>query len=411
MLDICDTLERAGFDTWCVGGAVRDALLGLPNADWDLATAATPQQIMRLFKRTVKLGVEHGTVGVLDRANRAHEVTTFRRDVETDGRHARVAFGVSLDEDLARRDFTINAIAYKPRTEVLRDPFAGREDLARGVIRAVGRPADRMREDRLRALRAIRFAARFAFTIDDATWAAVVASVPDLPRLSPERVTQELEKTMEQVRRPSLALERWRASGALRALAPPLGDMDDRTIASLDCLPMPGLGPRREARRENRLSALFWGLDGETARNAGLALRFSRRRADWIGALADAWRRLGPGIERALDAGLAPDQAQVRRWVAAVGRTRTDAFWRIVAARQAGDARFVRRIYRRAIRTAFRDPVEIGDLAIDGNDIQRLGIAPGPRMREILESLLNAVLTDPSLNTPDQLMALTARWR
>ena len=95
VLDIYDKLERAGYDTWCVGGAVRDALLGLPNADWDLATAATPQEVMRLFRRHVPLGVEHGTVGVLDRHNVAHEVTTFRRDVETDGRHAVVKFGAT----------------------------------------------------------------------------------------------------------------------------------------------------------------------------------------------------------------------------------------------------------------------------------------------------------------------------
>src|SRR5919201_6630017 len=106
--EIARRLERAGFETWCVGGAVRDALLGHPHLDWDLATAATPKEVRRLFRRTVPLGVEFGTVGVLDEHGTMHEVTTFRRDVQTDGRHAKVLFGASLDDDLARRDFTVN---------------------------------------------------------------------------------------------------------------------------------------------------------------------------------------------------------------------------------------------------------------------------------------------------------------
>ena len=159
--EIVARLERAGFETWCVGGAVRDALLGHPHLDWDFATAATPAQVMRVFKRTVPVGVEFGTVGVFDSANTMHEVTTFRRDVNTDGRHAVVEFGASLDDDLARRDFTVNAIAYHPKTTELRDPFEGRLDLQRGLIRAVGMATERMREDRLRALRGIRFASRF----------------------------------------------------------------------------------------------------------------------------------------------------------------------------------------------------------------------------------------------------------
>src|SRR5262249_44945368 len=120
---ISERLERAGYETWCVGGAIRGALLGHAPAGWGPATAAPPREVMRLFRRTVDIGVEHGTVGVLDTRGVLHEVTTFRRDVRTDGRHAVVEFGASLDEDLARRDFTINAIAYSPSRAVLHDPF------------------------------------------------------------------------------------------------------------------------------------------------------------------------------------------------------------------------------------------------------------------------------------------------
>src|SRR3982751_1453350 len=151
---IAERLDRAGFETWCVGGAVRDAMLGHPHLDWDLATAATPQQIQNVFRRTVPVGIDFGTVGVLDDAGVMHEVTTFRRDVDTDGRHAVVEFGASLDDDLARRDLTMNAIAWSPRRQVLHDPFGGQADIRAKLVRAVGVPAERMAEDRLRALRA-----------------------------------------------------------------------------------------------------------------------------------------------------------------------------------------------------------------------------------------------------------------
>src|SRR3954463_8479321 len=140
VLEIAERLESAGFEAWCVGGAVRDALLGHPHLDWDLATSATPQEVRNLFgaRMTIPVGIEFGTVGVLDRTGIMHEVTTFRRDVRTDGRHAEVEFGVSLEDDLARRDFTITALAFSPKTGDLRDPFDGRGDLERRLLRAVG---------------------------------------------------------------------------------------------------------------------------------------------------------------------------------------------------------------------------------------------------------------------------------
>src|SRR5438093_13191319 len=129
VLKIAKRLEDSGFETWCVGGAIRDNLLGLENHDFDLTTAAPPEELLRLFKRTVPVGIEHGTVAVLDAHNRPHEVTTFRRDIKTDGRHAVVAVGVSLMDDLARRDVTINAIAYHHGRHESRDPFKGVDDL------------------------------------------------------------------------------------------------------------------------------------------------------------------------------------------------------------------------------------------------------------------------------------------
>src|SRR3954463_12199381 len=245
---IAKRLEEAGFETWCVGGAVRDALLGHPHLDWDLATAAKPPEVRKLFKRTVPVGVEFGTIGVLDHNNVMHEVTTFRRDVQTDGRHAVVEFGASLDEDLARRDYTINAIAYSPSKDEIRDTYGGQKDLDGKLIRAVGDPRDRMREDRLRALRAIRFAARFGFAIERDTYDAIVESAAELTRLSAERVKQEIEKTMDQVKLPSKAFAMWRDTGAFGTLIPSLARVSDGQLLPLDHLRRPLL-PRRPARR------------------------------------------------------------------------------------------------------------------------------------------------------------------
>ncbi|MFH0903045.1 MAG: hypothetical protein V2A73_20645, partial [Pseudomonadota bacterium] len=148
---ICRRLDSAGFEAWVVGGCVRDALLGLPAKDWDVATNAQPGQIGRLFRRTIPTGIKHGTITVLE-GEMAVEVTTFRGEgAYSDARRPDyVVFGVSLEEDLARRDFTVNAIAFDPQSERMVDPFGGRDDIRRRCIRAVGNPADRFREDGLR---------------------------------------------------------------------------------------------------------------------------------------------------------------------------------------------------------------------------------------------------------------------
>src|SRR2546423_7019380 len=169
VLKISQKLENAGYETWCVGGAVRDNLLGLENHDFDLTTAGPPATVQQLFKRTVPVGIAHGTVAVLDANNQPHEVTTFRMDIQTDGRHAVVEFGVSLMDDLARRDFTINAIAYHPLRHDWQDPFQGQQDLGKRLIRSVGDPNWRFLGDHFRGLRAPRFRARLQFWVHPPT--------------------------------------------------------------------------------------------------------------------------------------------------------------------------------------------------------------------------------------------------
>ena len=411
--DIARTLEDAGFETWCVGGAVRDALLGHQHLDWDIATAATPPQVRRLFKRTVPVGIQFGTIGVLDPKGVMHEVTTFRRDVRTDGRHAEVEFGASLDEDLARRDFTVNAIAYSPSKKELRDPFDGRGDLARKLIRAVGDPEARMREDRLRALRALRFAARFGFAIEPATWNAIRASASHLGRLSMERVKQEIEKSMEQVARPSAAFARWRESGAFAKVVPALASVNDVTLAAVDAMAQPSAKAHPE-RRIDRITALFSDLSPKEAAKALKTLRFSNADVHWVRDVLERWRAVETPLRSTLAGTKRASDVAVRRWVAVTGRVRVGAVMRLAAARfgaeraaglPAPTAEAVASAYRRMQRTAFRDPVEIGDLAVDGDDLRGAGVALGPAIGRTLEALLEWVLEDPARNTRAKLLA------
>jgi len=413
VLKLAKTLEDAGFETWCVGGAVRDAMLGKQNLDWDFATAAAPDQVRKIFRRTVPVGIEFGTIGVLDEANVMHEVTTFRRDVQTDGRHAVVEFGASLDEDLARRDFTINAIAYSPTRKVVHDPFSGEKDLRAGIVRAVGEPADRMKEDRLRALRAIRFAARYGFQIESRTWDAIVESAPHMTRLSPERVRQEIEKVMDQVALPSAAFAKWRDSGAFGTLIPDIAGATALQLRAIDHLRRPILATRPQ-RRVLRIAMLLAAAPAGRAAQTLKALRFSNATGSWISSLLDALAKLEPPMRAALASPAGATDADTRRWVSTAGRTRFASVLRLAdarwwAEREAGSnapsSSSVSSLHRRALRIAYRDPVELSDLAVDGTDLQKLGIT-GPALGKALHALLDAVVRDPSLNTPDRLLAL-----
>jgi tRNA nucleotidyltransferase (CCA-adding enzyme) len=412
-------LEDAGFETWCVGGAIRDALLrretthhGIDELDWDLATAARPEDVRRLFRRTVPVGIAFGTVGVLDSAGVMHEVTTFRRDVKTDGRHAVVEFGDSIEGDLARRDFTLNAIAFHPDRKEFCDPFDGRSDLARKIVRAVGVPAERMREDRLRALRGIRFASRLRFQLDPETWQAILDSAPHMGRLSAERVKQEMEKTMDQVECPSAAFRLWQSSGAFSTLIPALGDASSVELATPDHLATPIAGARAN-RRVLRLIALFAAVPAKQVLKVLKDLRFSNSDAAWISSVCSHWQALSGEMAFALAAG-SPPPAVLRRWAAITGRTRLASVMRLAAARWAAeravgmaapDGAAIHSAYRKAIRVAYRDAVEVADLAIDGTDLAELGIS-GPAVGQTLRNLLETVITDPGANTREHLLQL-----
>ena len=366
VLKIAQTLEDAGFETWCVGGAIRDNLLGMPNHDFDLTTAAPPQDVQKLFRRTVPVGIEHGTVVVLDAGNKPHEVTTFRKDIETDGRHAVVAFGVSLMDDLARRDFTINAMAYHPIRHEWRDPFQGAQDLEKKLIRSVGDPNWRFQEDYLRILRALRFSARFEFRIHARTLEAAKANVQGLAQLSAERVRDEWFKGIQTAKKVSKLVALWKDIGAKRIWLPELGD-----AAGVDKLP-----------RDPVVLTAYIAKDP-----ASLLTRLKCANRDIErGRAIGKWRDHYPEPK---------DAARVRKWMADVGEYVDDL---LIGASDA---------VRKAVANvqAENPPLALKDLAVKGDDLIAAGVRPGPDVGETLARLLDEVLEDPSRNTKQYLLS------
>jgi tRNA nucleotidyltransferase/poly(A) polymerase len=283
-----------------------------------------------------------------------------------------------------------------------------------------------MREDRLRALRALRFAARFDFAIDPETWTAIAESAPYLGRLSAERVKQEIEKTMDQVQCPSRAFAMWQKSGAFQTLIPALAAASPVELATIDAIAMPlaavyardrmSPSPIAKANRRNlRLIALFAASREATVLEALKALRFSNADANWISGIISRWAEMSAELRFGMT-GRGPSDSVLRRWAAMTGRTRLASVLRLAAARwsaeraagiDAPDAAVVHSAYRRGVRIAYRDPVEISDLAIDGSDLERLGIT-GPSVGRTLRNLLETVINDPSMNTRDALLAIAS---
>jgi len=410
VLEIARTLEAAGYEAWCVGGAIRDTLLDEPNTDYDVATSATPDVVQRLFRHTVAVGERFGTVAVRTR-RRHHEVTTFRRDVQTDGRHAVVEYGASLDEDLARRDFTINAIAYHPLRHEWRDIFGGEADIASRLIRAVGDPAQRFREDYLRVLRALRFAARFDFTIEPATWEALCAAVDGLRQLSAERVQQEWFKGLRTARSVARLLEMWIASGAARIWLPELLGSAQLPVEAGPRTPPPTAASQASHPWVGRLADRATVLPAiEERHGAGLprdpVLLTILLCLDPVAVLM---RLKASNAEIARAAAVlagAPEPegntpVAVRRWMAAVGDAVDDltSLWRLRHGAPPLWEPVARGIRERG------DPLTRKQLAVSGNDLREIGIPAGPQMGTVLDRLLSLVVDDPSLNTREALLA------
>ncbi len=369
VIDVCDKLAESGFQAVAVGGAVRDVLRGAEPGDWDLATSAHPDEIVKLFRHTIPTGLQHGTVTIVTgRGVESHiEVTTYRGEgAYTDARRPdSVVFGVPLQEDLARRDLTVNAIAYDVAKEQIFDPFGGVADLHAGVLRAVGVAVDRFTEDGLRVMRAVRFAAQLEFALEPETEAGIRPALPSLAKVSRERVSDELRKLLA-APKPSLGLVLAQRTGILETILPGLSldlEAPDRVDPSV------------------RLAALFAPVADRKRVNETLkALKFSNAEADQAAALV-------AGIH-AVSA--ATDGYSLRRAVGSIGRAYANELAKL-------DPR---------AHPVLGDPLVLRELAITGNDLMQAGFPAGRALGELLTSLLDRVLRDPSLNTRDQLLVL-----
>ncbi|HEX6272350.1 MAG TPA: HDIG domain-containing protein [Polyangiaceae bacterium] len=436
---LCARLREGGFRSWVVGGAVRDELLhdlsGEPFArtDWDVATDARPEDVIRLFRRVIPTGIQHGTVTVLLDAGQ-YEVTTLRGETRyTDGRRPDAVYFVDdIADDLARRDFTINALAYDALDDRLIDPFGGLSDLATRTLRAVGDPAQRFSEDGLRVLRAARFVATLEVTLEPGTERAIEPSLASYAKVSTERIRDEWLKTMK-ARRPSRAFDVMQRHGLLAITAPELlesvgceqnrhhaFDVWTHALRCLDeCPPDPVLRvaglfhdvgkPRSRAFSEKTKDYTFYEHDrigAEMADPILSRLRFSndeRARVvalvrhhilcydeTWTDAAVRRWlRRVGPE--------LAPDlYALGRADVLGKGKDVSEDLARIVALEE-----HARRLVAEGAALGTKD------LAVDGRTLmQELGLAPGRTIGELLRALLEEVVDNPALNEREKLLAL-----
>jgi len=413
LLEVLRRLGGAGHRSWIVGGAVRDLLLHRPReaSDFDVATPATPREVMALFPKVVPTGVEHGTVTVLA-GGLAIEVTTFRGEGPyVDGRRPEsVTFHRDLEADLARRDFTMNALAWDPLAGEFRDPHAGRADMARRIVRAVGVAEERFAEDGLRPVRAVRFAAQLGYGLAPATRRAIPAALPVVRKVAIERISEELSRLVvapDAARAMALA----RATGLLEVVLPALARMPPAALehaAKVLARVPPDLALR--------FAALLHVLPAAEAERMLVELRQPRRVSDEVAVLlwAHACRAATP-------AGKLPrSSAEVRRLLSRAGPQRADALLALAQAEASALPAPRARPARAEVKELQEEIAQIGrarpplmaqDLALDGRAAMRaLGIGPGPEIGEALRHLLDRVLEDPGMNAPDALEAELRRW-
>jgi len=432
VLGICERLRGHGKRAWIVGGCVRDLLIGRKANDWDVATDARPEDLLRLFPRAIPTGFEHGTVTVVATSGH-YELTTLRGEgTYSDGRRPDwVEFVDDITADLARRDFTVNAIALDPSDGQIMDPFDGRGDLERGILRAVGNPKERFAEDGLRVLRAARFVATLELALDPDTERAIQPTLDTYRKVAQERVRDEWVKTM-MARCPSRAFEVMRRTGILEVTCPELlegvgmgqnrwhaFDVWRHGLECMDaCLADPALRiaallhdvgkARTRAWSDKTMDFTFFDHDrvgAEIADPILARLRFSNDDRSRIVALvrhhvfhySDEWT-----------------DAAVRRWVRRVGPDRVadlyvlneadvQAKGRDVADDLAALARLKAHVARVLAEGA---ALSTRDLNVNGHDLMReLGIRPGPIVGEILDALLDVVTTDPNENDRNTLLA------
>lgn len=427
---IIRTIQAAGYEAYAVGGCIRDSLLGRQPNDWDITTSASPAQVKALFPHTIDTGIQHGTVTVM-LEHRGYEVTTYRIDGEyQDSRHPKeVQFTKSLTEDLRRRDFTINAMAYNEDAGLV-DVFEGVQDLERGLIRCVGEPKERFGEDALRMLRAIRFSAQLGYTIEQDTAEAIRELAPTLSKISAERIQAELTKLLLSPHPDCLRTAYDTCVTSIffpefdRAMETPQNHphhcytVGEHTLHALLETP---------ADKVLRYAVLLHDIakpevisiddtnvthfHGHAARGEGMSREFLRRlkmdndTIDQVSRLV-ACHDYGNGIQ--------PDARMIRRAVNKIGEDlfpllllvkRADILSQSLYQRKEKLSRLAEweRLYKEI--TDREECVSLKTLAVNGKDLIAAGIAPGRQLGELLQLLLEQVLEDPSRNNREYLLA------
>lgn len=431
VIELCKRFRDRGHGAWVVGGCLRDVLLGRKPGDWDIATSALPKETMRIFSHAIPTGIEHGTVTVLWRRAR-YEVTTLRGETGySDGRHPDSVFFVEdIERDLARRDFTVNAIAYDPLERRLTDPYNGIDDLSRRLLRTVGDPRQRFSEDGLRVLRAARFSATHDFQIEQETVRAISDSLDSFRRVSHERVRDEWMKAMTATS-PSVAFEVMKTSGILAITCPQLldqvGCIQNRSHAydvwqhTMICLD----GSRPDP--IHRIAALLHDVGKpRTRRYSEKTKDYTFYRHEIVGAeIADAWLRdyrfSNQDRKRIVDlvrhhlVCYSDDwtDSAVRRFLRRVGRGNSDEILALARADVLAKGRpvedelqAIERLQERIHRVLEAgSALQINQLAINGHDVMRhLDSQPGPIIGKILERLLEQVVENPELNQRERLI-------
>jgi len=433
--EIAEIMHKAGYQTHLVGGAVRDQLLGKPAKDFDITTDARPEEVMKLFRRVIPTGIDHGTVTVM-MGKLAIEITTYRVDGKySDGRRPdEIQYTPSLIEDLKRRDFTINSIAYNLIDGTLNDPNKGLDDLNKGMIRAIGNPAERFDEDGLRSVRACRFASQLKFQISEATLQGIKDSLHRIPGLSKERIYDELIKIMK-TEKPSVSFKLFKETGILELLFPDLAaavgveqkgmhryDIFEHSIYSCDGIPASEV--------EIRLAALFHDLGKVPARKVENGVITFHRHEQYSSKIASRimkeyrfpnlyMKKITHLIEQHMFHYEEKwSDSAVRRFISRVGLgnlndlflLRQGDIWG--TARESRNNQNLENLKNRITKVLEKEhALTIKDLAVDGNILhQQAGIPKSREMGKVLEFLLETVLDDPSLNRKDHLIEISANY-
>ena len=374
-------IRDAGYEAFAVGGCVRDTLLGRTPEDWDVTTSARPEAVKAIFERTVDTGLQHGTVTVL-KNRKGYEVTTYRIDGEYhDGRHPdSVEFTPNLLEDLKRRDFTINAMAYSHETGIV-DEFGGMEDLKAGIVRCVGRPEDRFTEDALRLLRALRFSAQLGFEIEESTYAAIKTIAPNLAKVSKERVQAELTKLLLSAHPERILLLKETGLSA-------------QIVPGFDAVFAPALFSKLSQLPAEK--SLRWAgfLLCQSTKQAETVLKGLKMDNETIGNVS----RMIEGAKETLPL----EKPAVRRAMSRYTPYQLEGALKLKELMGSPDAGEIRRLREEIIRDG--DCVSLKDLAVKGRDLLEAGVERGPMVGEILNHLFDLVLLHPEKNDRELLL-------